>query len=39
VKEKIRLLGSSGKAKEIMDIIVKGEYVINKKFVEREIVE
>jgi len=39
VKEKMRLLGSSGKAKEIMKEIVKREYVINGDSTKREIIE
>lgn len=39
VMDKIRLLGSSGKAKEVMKEIVKGEYAMKKSSTERKIVE
>lgn len=39
VREKIRLLGSSGKATEIMEEIVSGKSLINKNLKERAIVE
>lgn len=39
VRKKISLLGSSGKAKEVMEEIIKGKCLISKDSSEREIVE